>query len=62
MKDLQSTLAEIQSREAARNVEREAAAAANRARVSAWSPEFGLMCDQLKEAGMFGRMIRMEIP
>lgn len=40
---------------------RESAAAANRARVAAWSPEFARMCDQLREFGMFGRMVKLEI-
>lgn len=62
MKELQATLAEIQTREAARNVEREAAAAANHERVRRWSPEFAMLCRQLKERGMFGRMVKLEIP
>lgn len=40
---------------------REAQAAANRARVEAWSPEFARLCDVLKAAGMFGKMITLEI-
>jgi hypothetical protein len=60
--DLQATFAEIQAREAVRSVSREAQAEANRARVSAWSPEFSRMCDQLRAFGMFGKMIRLEIP
>ena len=43
-------------------VAREAAATANRARMRAWSPEFADLCESLKAAGMFGRMIRLEIP
>jgi hypothetical protein len=62
MNDLQATFAEIASRASDRTSAREAAAAANRARVSAWSPEFGRLCDQLKAAGMFGRMIELVIP
>jgi hypothetical protein len=59
MNDLQATFAEIQAREAVRSVSREAQAAANRARVAAWSPEFARLCDGLKAAGMWGRMISL---
>ena len=58
---MQARIAEIQRQEAARRGEREAAAAANRARVAAWSPEFGRLCAQLKAAGMFGRLVELEI-
>lgn len=59
---MQSRIADIQRQEAARRVEREAAAAANHERVRRWLPEFAMVCRQLKERGMFGRMIRLEIP
>jgi hypothetical protein len=62
MNELQATFDAIATRQAERDVSREAAAAANRARVAAWSPEFGRLCDQLKAAGMFGRMIELVIP
>ena len=62
MNDLQATFAAITTRQAERDVSREASAAANRARVAAWSPEFARLCEGLKAEGMFGRMVSMEIP
>lgn len=59
---MQSRIADIQRQEAARRAERETAAAANRERVRRWSPEFARMCDQLRELGMWGRMVTLEIP
>jgi hypothetical protein len=59
---MQSRIADIQRQEVVRRGEREAQAASNRARVEAWSPEFSRMCDQLRAFGMFGKMIRLEIP
>jgi hypothetical protein len=56
---MQSRIADIQRQEADRRVDREKQAAANRERVRRWSTEFADLCDQLKEAGMFGRMIEL---
>lgn len=62
LQDMFSAIADIQRRERARRIERDAAAANNRARMKAWSPQFLAMIEQLEEAGMFGRvtMFRVE--
>ncbi len=61
MNDLQATFDAITARQASRDASRETAAAANRARVRAWSPEFADLCDELKARGMVGRMVRIEV-
>jgi len=56
LQDMFATIADIQRRERARRIDRDAAAANNRARMKAWSPQFFAMAEQLEERGMFGRV------
>jgi hypothetical protein len=61
LQEMVATIADIQRREAARKVEREDLAAANRERMRQWSPEFYRLCEQLKAKGMFGRVVQFEV-
>lgn len=49
------------ARAAEDSVRREIAAAANRERIRAWSPEFFGLCEGLKAAGMFGRLVEFRL-
>lgn len=61
LQEMVATIADIQRREAARKVEREAAAANTRERMRRWSPEFYSVAMALKERGMFGRIIEFHV-
>lgn len=56
-----ATIEDIRAREAVKRIERESLAAANRERMRQWSPEFYLLCEQLKAEGMFGRVVQFEV-
>lgn len=64
LQDMVATIADIQRRERDRRIEKDAAAANNRARMKAWSPQFFAMVEKLEAAGMFGRVtvFRVEQP
>lgn len=61
LQDMVATIAGIQRREAARRIEREAAAANTHARMRAWSPQFHAMALELRERGMFGRIVEFHV-
>lgn len=49
------------ARAAEESSRREIAAAANRERMRAWSPEFFGLCEGLKAAGMFGKVVEFHV-
>lgn len=59
--DMLATIEDIRAREAAKRIERESLAAANRERMRQWSPEFYRLCEGLKAEGMFGRVVQFEV-
>lgn len=61
LQDMFATIADIQRRERARRIEKDAAAANNRARMKVWSPQFFSMVEQLEAAGMFGRVTTFRV-
>ncbi len=57
-----SAIERIQADCRRRNIDKEAVAANNRARLKRWSPECARMIEQLRERGMFGRVVLLEVP
>lgn len=57
-----SAIERIQSDCRKRRIDKEAVAANNRARLKRWSPECYRMIEQLREHGMFGRVVLLDIP
>jgi len=57
-----SAIERIQADCRRRNIDKGAVAANNRARLKRWSPECARMIEQLRERGMFGRVVLLEVP
>lgn len=65
MSDLQpifDTIAAIQRQEAERRLAKHQAAQENRERMRQWSLEFYRMVTELEREGMFGRVVKLEVP